>query len=47
MALTAGDVAKMAAITTVFTASGVLSGREVGEILACTKKALYSSHQSS
>jgi hypothetical protein len=48
MALTAGDVAKMAALTAgPFTSSVALSGRELGEILACTKKVLYSSHQSS
>jgi hypothetical protein len=47
MALTAGEVAKMAAITAgPFTASTTLNGREIGEILACTKKVLYSSHQS-
>jgi hypothetical protein len=47
IALTAGDVAKMAALTAgPFTASTTLSGRELNEILACTKKVLYSSYQS-
>jgi len=39
--LTAGQVADMAAITAAnITSSSYLTGKQVGQILACTKKAL-------
>jgi hypothetical protein len=44
MGLTAGEVAKMAAITAgTLAASGTLCGREINEIIAATKKVLWTS----
>ncbi len=44
--LTAGQVANMVDVTATFTASSQLTGKQVGQILACTKRVLTAANTS-